>query len=395
MEPKNDQATKAKVDRRALGVGLAIAVMSAGSIGLGCKGDSASSGPVPGAVGSGGTTGASSGGDVALNGSGSTFVNPILSKWVSEYQAKNKTKINYQPVGSGAGIKAVSDKTVDFGATDAPMNDEQLAKAAGGKILHIPLTLGAVVVTYNVKDAPPKLQLTPELVAAIFSGEIKTWNDPKILAVNPGAKLPAQSIGVVYRSDGSGTTAVFTDYLSKVSPAWKEKVGQGTSVKWLTGTGANKNDGVANQVKQTPGAIGYVELAFARQTKQPAAWLRNKAGKFVEPSLDSTTAAAAGLAAKLPEDLRVSLTDAEGDTAYPISAFSYALVYEDTPSFDKGQALAKFLWWGIHDGQKLGPALDYAPLPPEVVTKAEAKLKSLKSGGKVLLTDVDTTGGGK
>ncbi|MDB4997637.1 MAG: phosphate transporter, periplasmic phosphate-binding protein [Myxococcaceae bacterium] len=391
MEPRNDHV--GKLSPRGLGMGVALLVMSAlGAVG--CKGDSASSGPTPGAVGSGGTTSASGGGDVALNGSGSTFVNPILSKWVSEYQAKNKTKINYQPVGSGAGIKAITDKTVDFGATDAPMNDDQLAKA-GGKILHIPLTLGAVVVTYNLKDAPPKLQLTPEVLAGIFSGEIKTWNDPKILAVNAGAKLPAQSIGVVYRSDGSGTTAVFTDYLSKVSPTWKAKVGQGTSVKWLTGTGANKNDGVANQIKQTPGAIGYVELAFARQTKQPVALLKNKAGKFVEPTLEGTTAAAAGLATKLPDDMRVSLTDADGEGAYPIAAFTYALVYEDTPSFDKGQALAKFLWWGIHDGQKLGPALDYAPLPTEVVTKAEAKLKSLKSGGKVLLTDVaDTTGAG-
>ncbi len=392
MEPRNDHVAKASP--RGLGRGVALLLIGAvGAIGaVGCKGDSGS-GPAPGAASSGGTTSASGGGDVALNGSGSTFVNPILSKWVSEYQAKNKTKINYQPVGSGAGIKAISDKTVDFGATDAPMNDDQLAKA-GGKILHIPLTLGAVVVTYNVKDAPPKLQLTPELLAAIFSGEIKTWNDPKILAVNAGAKLPAQNIGVVYRSDGSGTTAVFTDYLSKVSPTWKEKVGQGTSVKWLTGTGANKNDGVANQIKQTPGAIGYVELAFARQTKQPVALLKNKAGKFVEPTLEGTTAAAAGIATKLPDDMRVSLTDADGDTAYPIAAFTYALVYEDTPSFDKGQALAKFLWWGIHDGQKLGPALDYAPLPAEVVTKAEAKLKSLKSGGKVLLTDVDTAGAG-
>lgn len=365
------------------------ALGAAGLVGLtlaACKGDSSGGAPTgSSAAPSGGATGASAGA-VSLNGSGASFPSPLYAKWVAEYQTQSPgVKINYQSLGSGAGIKAISDKTVDFGASDAPMTDEQLGKA-GGKILHIPTTLGAVVVTYNVKDAPDHLKLSPEVVAGIFLGDIKSWDDGKIKELNPGVTLPAQAIGVVTRSDGSGTTAVFTDYLSKVSAAWKERVGAGTSVKWPTGTGANKNDGVAAQVKQTPGAVGYVELAFAMQTKQPTATLKNKAGKFVDAALPGITAAAAGAAAKMPDDLRFSITDAEGDAAYPISAFTYMLVYEDAADKAKGQALAKFLWWGLHDGQKLGAALHYAELPAEVVAKAEAKVKALKAGGEPAYT---------
>ncbi len=361
--------------QRILGVAAAAVVFVA------CKGGDSTSG---------GASSASSGssapaGDVSLNGSGASFPQPLYAKWIEAYQSQEKhTKINYQSVGSGAGIKNISDKTVDFGASDAPMSDEQLAKA-GGKIIHVPTTLGAVVLTYNVPGAPDHLQLTPEVVSGIFLGEITTWNDPKIASLNTSAKLPAQKIAVVYRSDGSGTTAVFTDYLSKASAPFKEKVGAGTSVKWPSGTGANKNDGVAAQIKQTPGSFGYVELAFALQTKQPVVVLKNKAGKFVEPTLEAITAAASGAAAKMPEDLRISITDAEGDAAYPISAFTYVLVYEESPDAQKAQAVASFLWWGIHDGQKLGPPLHYAPLPAEVVTKAEARLKLLKGAGKPLL----------
>jgi phosphate transport system substrate-binding protein len=330
----------------------------------------------------GGAATPTSGEAVALNGSGASFPNPLYAKWIKEYEAQQKgVKINYQAVGSGAGIKAITDKTVDFGASDAPMNDEQIGKA--GKIVHIPTTLGAVVVTYNVKDAPENLKVSPEVLAGIFLGEIKSWNDAKLKELNPDAKLPDQPIRVAYRSDGSGTTAVFTDYLSKVSPAFKDKVGPGTTVKWAVGTGAKGNDGVTNQVKQTPGAIGYVELAYARQTKLPVMSVKNKAGKMIEPTLEAISAAAAGVA--LPDDLRVSIANAESEAAYPISAFTYVLVYEDTPDARKGQALANFLWWGIHDGQKLGAALHYAALPAEVVAKAEAKLKSLKAGGKPAL----------
>lgn len=350
----------------------------------GCKGNSSSSeSPSSSATVTNAGRGSA---DVSLTGSGSSFVNPLMSKWAAEYQTEQKgIRINYQSVGSGAGIKAILDKTVDFGASDAALSDEQLAKASP-KIVHIPLTLGAVVVTYNVKDVPDHLKLTPEVVAGIFSGEIKTWNDPKIASLNPEMKLPAQPIGVVYRSDGSGTTAVFTDYLSTVSAPWKSKVGKGTTVKWPAGTGANGNAGVTNQVKQTPGSVGYVELAYALQNKLPVASLRNKADKFVEPSLDAITAAAAGAAAKIPEDLRMPIVDAEGAMAYPIAGFTYALVYQDAADADRGAALANFLWWGTHEGQKLGSALHYAPLPASIVAKTEDKLKALTSGGKPLLT---------
>ncbi len=328
-------------------------------------------------------------GDVSLTGSGSSFINPLMSKWVAAYQGaeapERKVKINYQSVGSGAGIKAILDKTVDFAASDAALSDEQLAKAPN-KILHVPLTLGAVVITYNVKDVPDHLKMTPEVVAGIFGGEIKTWNDAKIASVNADVKLPATPIGVVYRSDGSGTTAVFTNYLSTVSAAWKTKVGTATSVKWPAGTGANGNAGVTNQVKQTPGSIAYVELAYALENKLPVASLKNRAGKFVDPTLEGITAAAEGASTKIPEDLRMPLVDAEGNTAYPIAAFTYALVYEDNADPSRGTALSSFLWWAIHDGQKLGPGLHYAALPPAVVAKAEAKLKSLKAAGKPLLT---------
>jgi phosphate transport system substrate-binding protein len=348
-----------------------------------CKGGGDSSAGAPSAGASGGS--APTGGDtVTLTGSGSTFVMPLMSRWAADYpQVEKNVRVNYQSVGSGAGVRAISDKTVDFGASDAAMTDEQLGKAGG--ILHVPATLGAVVVAYNLKEIEDHLKLSPEVVSGIFLGEIKVWNDPKIAALNPGAKLPAQPIGIAYRSDGSGTTAVFTDYLAKVSPAWKDKVGTGTSVKWPTGTGAKGNEGVTNQIKQTPGAIGYIELAYALQNKLSKADIKNKSGKFVEASLDSITAAAAAYASTMPDDLRQSLTDAAGDAAYPIASFVYVLVYEDAANPQRATAVANFLWWVIHDGQKLGPPLHYAQLPAEVVTKTEGKLKLLKSGGKPLL----------
>jgi phosphate transport system substrate-binding protein len=320
---------------------------------------------------------------VSLNGAGASFPFPLYSKWVSEYNKLNPNiKINYQSIGSGGGIKQFSERTVDFGGTDAFMKDDAIAKL-GVKIHHIPTTLGAVVVVYNAAGVQAGLKLTPEVLSGIFLGEIKLWNDPKIASLNPGAKLPADEIKVVHRSDGSGTTAVFTEYLSKVSPAWKDKVGTGTSVNWPAGLGAKGNEGVTGQVKTTPGSIGYVELAYAVQLKLPFASLRNKAGEFVEPKMDSISAAAAGV--QIPADYRVSLSDAPGKASYPIASFTWILVYEEQADRTKGLALAKFLWWALHDGQKFGADLNYAPLPAGVIEKVEGTLKTLKNNGAPLL----------
>ena len=323
--------------------------------------------------------------NIDLQGAGATFPYPLYSKWVAEYQKANpKIRINYQSIGSGGGQRQIIEKTVDFGASDTPMNDESLGKAPG-KLVHVPMTLGAVVLAYNLPDVKTGLKLTPDVIAGIYLGDIKTWDDAKIAKENPDIKLPKDPIAVAYRSDGSGTTGVFTDYLAKVSPAWKEKVGQGTSVKFPIGMGAKGNEGVAGQIKTTPGTVGYIEIAYAKQTNATYAFLQNSAGKVVEPSLDGISAAAAGVAKIMPDDFRVSITNAPGDTAYPIASFSYILVYQDMSDATKAKALADFLWWAIHDGQKLGPDLFYAPLPAEVVTKEEAKLKTLTAAGKPLL----------
>jgi len=322
--------------------------------------------------------------NIDLQGAGATFPYPLYSKWVSEYQKANPhVRINYQSIGSGGGIRQITERTVDFGASDAAMSDDELKKAPG-HLMHIPMTLGAVVVTYNLPGVT-SLKLTPELISGIFLGDVKTWDDKRIAEANPGVTLPKDAITVATRTDGSGTTAVFTSYLAAVSPDWQSKVGAGKSVKFPVGLGAKGNEGVAGTVKTTPGAIGYVELAYAKQTGLPYASLKNQAGQFVEPSLDAITAAAAGAAKAMPEDLRVSIVNAPGDAAYPISAFTYVLVYEKQADTVKGTAMAKYLWWAVHDGQKDGPALFYAPLPAEVVTAVEAKLKSLTAEGKPLL----------
>jgi phosphate transport system substrate-binding protein len=322
-------------------------------------------------------------GTIDLQGAGATFPYPLYSKWVSEYQKANpKVRINYQSIGSGGGIRQIIEKTVDFGASDAPMSDDELKKAPGA-LIHIPTTLGAVVLAYNVPGVTQSLKLSPEVITGIFLGDIKTWNDPKIAADNADAKLPGDAITVAYRSDGSGTTAVFTDYLSKVSPAWKEKVGAGKSVKFPVGMGAKGNEGVAGQIKTTPGTIGYVELAYAKQTGATFATVKNAAGKFVEASLEGISAAAAG--ATIPDDFRTSITNPAGDAAYPISSFTYILVYADSADTTKGKAVADYLWWAIHDGQKLGGPLFYAALPADLVTREEAKLKALTAAGKPLL----------
>jgi phosphate transport system substrate-binding protein len=326
------------------------------------------------------------GGDIRLQGSGASFPKPIYEKWVNEYGKVNPTiKIDYQSTGSGAGQKAILAKTADFGASDDPMSDEDLQKD-GGNLMHIPTVLGAVVLTYNLPDVKEPLKLSPETISDIYLGKIRKWNDAKIKADNPNLNLPDADILPVYRADSSGTTAVFTDFLSKTVPEWKEKVGANKQPSWVTGvgTGAPRNDGVMGQVKQTPNSIGYVELTFAKANNLPTALIKNKAGEFVAPSLEGVSAAAAGSASAMPEDMRVQITNADGANAYPISSYTYILVYKDQPDATKGKALADFLWWAIHDGEKFTEDLNYAPLPDEVVKKAETKINSMNSGGKPL-----------
>jgi phosphate transport system substrate-binding protein len=324
------------------------------------------------------------GGVVSLQGAGATFPNPLYQKWLSEYGKQHPNiRIDYQSIGSGGGIKQLKEQTVDFGASDAPMKDEDL-KSAPGEILHIPTVLGAVVITYNLQGVSQPLKYSSEVIADIFLGKIKKWNDPKIAADNPGVTLSANDITVVHRSDGSGTSAVFTDYLSKVSAEWKEKVGSGTSPSWPIGIGGKGNEGVTGQVKNTPNTIGYVELAYAVQNKLPVGQIKNASGNFVEPSIDAVTAAASASAANTPEDLRVSITNAAGAQAYPISSYTYILVYKEQKDAAKGKALVDFLWWGIHDGEAFAKELQYAPLPADIVKRAEGKISSITAGGAAL-----------
>jgi phosphate transport system substrate-binding protein len=319
-----------------------------------------------------------------MNGAGATFPYPIYSKWFEEYtRVDPEVRFNYQSIGSGGGIRQITERTVDFGASDGPMTDEQLKKAPG-ELFHIPTVLGAVVATYNLPGSP-KLQFTGEALAEIFAGRITKWNDDKIKALNPSVNLPDQPIVVVHRSDGSGTTYIWVDYLSKVSKEWEQKVGRGTSVSWPVGLGGKGNEGVAGQVKNAPGALGYVELAYAITNKLPAAAVKNQAGKFVAPTIGSTTAAAAAAATNMPGDFRVSLTNAPGDEAYPIASFTWLLVYKDQPNEAKGKALVRFLWWAVHDGQKYPSALLYAPLPAPVVKQIETKIRQISYSGKPLL----------
>jgi phosphate transport system substrate-binding protein len=321
---------------------------------------------------------------VSLQGAGATFSNPLYQKWLSEYgKLHPNVRIDYQSIGSGGGIKQLKEQTVDFGASDAPMKDEDL-KAAPGEILHIPTVLGAVIITYNLEGVNTPLRFSSEVIADVFLGKIKKWNDPKIAADNPGVKLPASDITVVTRSDGSGTSAVFTDYLSKVSPEWKEKVGAGTSPKWPVGISGKGNEGVTGAVKNTPNTIGYVELAYAVQNKLPVAHVKNSSGNFIEPSIDAVTAAASGSAANTPEDLRVSITNASGPQAYPISSYTYILVYKNQKDAAKGKVLVDFLWWGIHDGESFAKELQYAPLPADIVKRAEVKINAVTAGGAAL-----------
>ncbi|MBC7929707.1 MAG: phosphate ABC transporter substrate-binding protein PstS [Rubrivivax sp.] len=340
----------------------------------------------PQPVGTGGGGASTSGGTVRLQGTGASFPAPIYQKWVSEYgKAHPNIEIDYQSTGSGQGIKDISGGTVAFGATDKPMSDDELKAAKGGELLHIPTVLGAVVITYNL-PGNPELKFSPDVIADIYLGKITKWDDARIKADNPGAQLPASNIAVVARADGSGTSAVFTEYLSKVSPEWKEKVGTGTNPNWPTGQRAAKNEGVTAAIKQNPNTLGYVELAYAVQIKLPVAALKNKAGNFVKPTLEAVTAAAAESLASTPDDMRVSITDAAGATAYPISSYTYILAYKNQTDAVRGKALVDFLWWALHDGQAVtkDPQYPYAALPAEVVKRAEAKINSITSDGKPL-----------
>jgi len=335
--------------------------------------------------GSGGSTSPSgAAGVVRLQGAGATFPNPLYQKWLSEYGKLNaNVRLDYQSIGSGGGIKQIKEQTVDFGASDSPMKDEDL-KSAPGELLHIPTVLGAVVITYNLQGIAQPLKFSPNVIADIFLGKIKRWDDAAIKADNAGVNLPAADITVVHRSDGSGTSAVFTDYLSKVSPEWKDKIGAGTSVNWPVGQGGKGNEGVTGQIKEQPNTIGYVELAYATQNKLPVALIKNRAGNFVEPSLDAVTAAAAESVNSTPEDLRTSITDAAGANVYPISSYTYLLVYKNQKDAAKGKALVDFIWWGTHDGERFAKDLQYAPLPEAIVKRAEAKINSITADGKPL-----------
>ena len=311
-----------------------------------------------------------------INGAGATFPYPIYSKWFDEYaQVDPSVRFNYQSIGSGGGQKQILAQTVDFGASDGPMSDDNLAKAPG-KILHIPTVAGAVVLTYNL-SGNPSLKLDGDTIAEIYLGEIKKWNDPKIMALNPGAKLPDQDIIVVHRSDGSGTTFIFTDYLSKVSPEWKQKAGNNASVNWPAGIGGKGNEGVSGQVKQTPGAIGYVELIYALQNKMPYADIKNAAGQFVKPTIESVIAALA--TANIPDDFRFSMTNAPGKDAYPIAGATWLLVYEQQKDPAKGKKLVEFLKWALTKGEGMVKELNYAPLPDEVQQRVLKRIDEIKT----------------
>jgi phosphate transport system substrate-binding protein len=321
---------------------------------------------------------------VTLNGAGATFPFPLYSKWSQVYAEGKGVQINYQSIGSGGGIRQFIAKTVDFGASDGPMTDEQIAQA-GGRVLHIPMVAGAVVPVYNLPGVGQGLNFTPDVLADIFLGRITKWNDPRLSRLNPKANLPGTDIVVVHRSDGSGTTAIWVNYLSKVSPMWKARVGEGTSVNWPTGLGGRGNEGVAGLVRQTPNTLGYVELAYALTNKMTFGSVRNKAGQFVRPTLSSTTKAMDGALKNIPDDFRVLFTNPDGKDAYPVAGFTWILINAEQADAVKGKALTEFLWWAIHDGQKYAPTLLYAPLPKSLVTRVERSLKSVTYRGQPIL----------
>lgn len=322
--------------------------------------------------------------DQEVIGAGATFPYPLYSKMFDVYNKEHGVKVNYQAIGSGGGIRQLVNKTVDFGGSDAIMTDED-ARTAGAPVLHIPTCVGAVVLTYGV-PGNPEIKFTPDVIVDIFLGKIKKWNDPRIASQNAGVSLPALDITVVHRSDGSGTTNIFSDYLSKVSKEWKEKVGAGTALNWPTGLGAKGNPGVAGLVKQTPGSIGYVELIYALQNKMPYGTVQNKKGKFIQPTLAATSAAAN---ISLPDDMKVSLTDTAAADGYPISGFTWILLYKDQKygdrNMEKARTVTELVWWMTHEGQKHAEPMQYAPLSKNAREKAEKLIKSVNYGGAGLM----------
>jgi phosphate transport system substrate-binding protein len=316
-----------------------------------------------------------------LTGAGATFPYPIYSKWFADYASSTGVKINYQSIGSGGGIRQLTEGTVDFGASDAPMTDAELAKAKG-PILHFPTVLGAVVVIYNLSGLTAPLRLNGDAIAQIFAGKITKWNDSRIATLNPGVKLPTRDILVVHRSDGSGTTYIFSDYLSAVNSAWAAAPGKGKELSWPVGIGAKGNEGVAGQIKQTEGAMGYTELAYAKQNHLAAAAIANQAGEYVEPSIESATAAAAGIGAKLPPntDFRISIVNAPGKGSYPISSFTWLLIPKTIPSAKKHKQLTDFLRWYLTKGEASASSLDYAPLPEPLIATLTARIDSISAG---------------
>ncbi len=327
-------------------------------------------------------TGGVASAQMKLNGAGATFPYVIYSKWFDLYHQNTGIEFNYQSIGSGGGIKQVIEGTVDFGASDAPMTDDQIQQVKdkqSSEILHIPTVMGAVVVTYNISGVSGGLKLSQDALAGIYLGEITKWNDPKITGINPDKALPDQQIIVIHRSDGSGTTNIFTDYLSKISQSWVTKVGKGTSVNWPVGLGGKGNEGVAGMVKQSDGSVGYVELAYAVKNNLPYALLQNKSGNYVEATFDAVSAAAAGAVKSMPADLRVSITNADGKNAYPISGFTWLLIYKNMKDPEKAGAIRKFLSWAMKEGQGYAKDLYYAPLPKEVVRLCDKKIEMIAS----------------
>jgi phosphate transport system substrate-binding protein len=318
----------------------------------------------------------------ALNGAGATFPAVLYTKWFEEYNRLTGVQVNYQSIGSGGGIRAISDQTVDFAGSDAALTDEQIRGAKGGDLFHIPAALGAVVATYNVPGQAQPLKFTPETLSGIFLGDITRWNDPKLVADNPGLASVNNDIITVHRSDGSGTTSIFVDYLSTVSPKWAQSVGRGTSVNWPNGLGGRGNEGVAGEVQQNPYSIGYVELIYALQNRLGVGLVRNRAGQYPTPNLESVTAAAAGVAQTIQPDLRASIVDAEGADAYPIAGFTWLLAYKNVDDQAKGLALTRMLWWATHEAQRFNGELGYAPIPPSITSRSEQFIRQIAVNGQ-------------
>ena len=355
--------------KRVIIVALTIAMVVSGAIAQAVPGSGRVTGPLADEAKS-------------LTGAGATFPAVLYSKWFSEYAKLTKVQINYQAIGSGGGIKSISDMTVDFGATDGPMSDDQLKAAKGGPIVHIPTALGGVVPTYNIPElasAKEALRFTPETLVGIYSGEILKWNDAKLLANNPSLAKIDKFIVVVHRSDGSGTTNIWTSYLASVSEAWAKETGAANSVKWPVGLGGKGNEGVAGNVKQTAYSIGYVELAYAKQNKLPVGLVKNKAGKFIQANDKTVSLAAQGVA--LPDDMRIKLVNSDNAEAFPIAGFTWLLAYAQQTDAAKAAAVTRMLWWATHDGQSFNAGLDYAPLPLDAVKKAEVIIKTIRVDG--------------